>query len=113
MNMLIVQSAFLIFVAVIIGWFVGTVLRSLFQPSSGSETAPEQMVQNYAKDDLQKIQGVGAVLEKKLNAAGITSFAQIAAWTPADCDEFSRQLDFSGRIEREEWVEQAKKLSGN
>lgn len=62
-------------------------------------------------DDLKKLSGVGPVLEEKLNAAGITTFAQIAAWGPADIEEFDEKLSFKGRIEREGWVEQAKKLA--
>lgn len=62
-------------------------------------------------DDLKKLSGVGPVLEKKLVEAGVTSFAQIAAWGPADIEEFDEKLSFKGRIEREGWVEQAKKLA--
>ncbi len=62
-------------------------------------------------DDLKKLSGVGPALEKKLLAAGVTSFAQIAAWTEADIAEFDDKLSFKGRIEREGWVEQAKELA--
>ncbi|WP_417239022.1 50S ribosomal protein L21 [Celeribacter halophilus] len=62
-------------------------------------------------DDLKKLSGVGPALEKKLNAAGVTSFAQIAAWSEADIAEFDEKLSFKGRIEREGWVEQAKELA--
>jgi len=62
-------------------------------------------------DDLKKLSGVGPALEKKLNAAGVTSFAQIAAWTDAEVEEFGEKLSFKGRIEREGWVEQAKELA--
>ena len=57
------------------------------------------------------LSGVGPVLETKLHEAGITSFAQIAAWGPADIEEFDEKLSFKGRIEREGWVEQAKELA--
>jgi large subunit ribosomal protein L21 len=62
-------------------------------------------------DDLKKLSGVGPALEKKLHAAGVTSFAQIAAWTEADIAEFDEKLNFKGRIEREGWVDQAKALA--
>jgi len=62
-------------------------------------------------DDLKKLSGVGPALEKKLLEAGVTSFAQIAAWTEADITEFDEKLSFKGRIEREGWVEQAKELA--
>lgn len=64
-----------------------------------------------ATDDLKQLSGVGPVLEKKLIAAGITTFAQIASWSDKDVAEFDEKLDFKGRIEREGWVEQAKKLA--
>ena len=51
------------------------------------------------------------MIEDKLNASGITSFAQIAAWKKAEQVSFSEQLNFSGRIEREDWVAQAKVLA--
>ncbi|MDK3072697.1 50S ribosomal protein L21 [Sedimentitalea sp. JM2-8] len=62
-------------------------------------------------DDLKKLSGVGPALEKKLQAAGVTSFAQIAAWTDADVAAIDEQLSFKGRIEREGWIEQAKELA--
>ena len=61
-------------------------------------------------DDLKQLSGVGPALEKKLHEAGITTFAQIAAWTDADVEEFGEKLSFKGRIEREGWIEQAKAL---
>jgi predicted flap endonuclease-1-like 5' DNA nuclease len=62
-------------------------------------------------DDLKRIRGVGRQIEAKLNAAGITRFEQIAKWTKKDVAEFGEKLSFSGRIEREEWVAQSKKLA--
>lgn len=62
-------------------------------------------------DDLKKIKGIGRVIEGKLNAAGITSYAQIASWTKKDAAAFSEKLDFQGRIERENWIAQAKVLA--
>ncbi|MGY9047270.1 50S ribosomal protein L21 [Puniceibacterium antarcticum] len=62
-------------------------------------------------DDLKVLSGVGPALEKKLHAAGITTYAQIAAWTDADVENFGEVLSFKGRIEREGWIEQAKDLA--
>ena len=62
-------------------------------------------------DDLKELSGVGPALEKKLHAAGVTTFAQIAAWGAADIAEFDEKLSFKGRIEREGWVDQAKALA--
>ena len=62
-------------------------------------------------DDLKKLSGVGPALEKKLLEAGITTFAQIAAWTDEDVAAMDEKLSFKGRIEREGWIEQAKELA--
>ncbi|SEM05614.1 LSU ribosomal protein L21P [Roseovarius azorensis] len=62
-------------------------------------------------DDLKQLSGVGPALEKKLLEAGVTSFAQIAAWTEADVAAMDEKLSFKGRIEREGWIEQAKELT--
>ncbi|WP_299692764.1 50S ribosomal protein L21 [uncultured Tateyamaria sp.] len=59
-------------------------------------------------DDLKQLSGVGPALEKKLHEAGVTTFAQIAAWTPEDVAAMDEILSFKGRIEREGWIEQAK-----
>jgi predicted flap endonuclease-1-like 5' DNA nuclease len=63
------------------------------------------------KDDLKRIRGIGKQNEKKLNDAGIATYAQIAAWSPADQAAWGQKLAFPGRIEREDWVGQAKILS--
>lgn len=62
-------------------------------------------------DDLKELSGVGPALEKKLHEAGVTTFAQIAAWGADDIAAMDEKLSFKGRIEREGWVEQAKKLA--
>ena len=64
-----------------------------------------------APDDLKKLKGVGPGLEKKLHTAGITSFAQIAAWGPDEIAAMDEKLSFKGRIDRDDWVGQAKILS--
>lgn len=61
-------------------------------------------------DDLKKISGVGPVLEKKLNALGITTFQQIFDLTPERRDEVEEQLSFKGRMEREDWAGQCKQF---
>ncbi|KGM47354.1 50S ribosomal protein L21 [Pseudooceanicola atlanticus] len=70
--------------------------------------APKKAAKAEGADDLKELSGVGPALEKKLLEAGVTSFAQIAAWTEADIAEMDEKLSFKGRIEREGWVEQAK-----
>tara|TARA_R100001369_G_C3274415_1_gene160688 strand:+ start:165 stop:845 length:681 start_codon:yes stop_codon:yes gene_type:complete len=62
-------------------------------------------------DDLSQINGVGPVIVGKLHDAGITTFAQIAAWTDADVEEIEEKLSFKGRVGREDWIAQAKDLA--
>jgi NADH-quinone oxidoreductase subunit E len=62
-------------------------------------------------DDLKRLSGVGPALEKKLHEAGVTTFAQIAAWTASDIAEMDEKLSFKGRIERDGWVQQARELA--
>lgn len=75
------------------------------------KAAPKAKAADAGADDLKKLSGVGPALEKKLLAAGVTTFAQIAAWSAADIAEFDEKLSFKGRIEREGWVDQAKALA--
>ena len=62
-------------------------------------------------DDLKRIRGIGVLIEKKLNQMGVVAYEQIANWTAEDVDRVSQSLDFKGRIERENWVEQARILA--
>ena len=62
-------------------------------------------------DDLKQLSGVGPALEKKLHDAGVTTFAQIAAWTEEDVAAMDEKLSFKGRIEREGWIAQAQELT--
>lgn len=81
--------------------------------ASAAATAPAKAAPKAAAagDDLKQLSGVGPALEKKLHAAGVTTFAQVAAWTESDVAAFDEKLNFKGRIEREGWIEQAKKLA--
>lgn len=64
-----------------------------------------------AQDDLKKIKGIGKVLEGKLYKLGITSYEQIAALDKQGIEKLNEKLDgFPGRIERDDWVGQAKRL---
>jgi predicted flap endonuclease-1-like 5' DNA nuclease len=62
-------------------------------------------------DDLKRIRGIGVLIEKKLNSLGVTHYEQVANWTGADIERISNILDFKGRIERENWIEQARILA--
>ncbi len=61
-------------------------------------------------DDLTQINGIGPVIAEKLNALGFTTIEQIANLTDEEIPAIDEKLSFKGRIEREEWVQQAKDL---
>ena len=71
---------------------------------------PEQTDDESAADDLQQIKGIGPKIAAILEQLGIRQFSQIAAWSAADVERINDHLQFKGRIEREEWVAQAKAL---
>jgi large subunit ribosomal protein L21 len=60
--------------------------------------------------NLSLISGVGPAIEKKLRAAGITSWNDIAAWDDAAIEKWDAELKLGGRAVKEEWVDQAKEL---
>ncbi len=62
-------------------------------------------------DDLKVLTGVGPVLEKTLNEFGIFHYRQIAALKNADIAEIDEALNFKGRIERDDWIEQSRELA--
>lgn len=62
-------------------------------------------------DDLKLIKGVAEQNEARLQALGIWHFEQIANWTPENVEWVCSYLAFPGRIEREDWVGQAKALA--
>ena len=65
-------------------------------------------------DDLRKIKGVGPKLNTLLGDLGVARFDQIAVWGAAEIAEVDGYLgNFKGRIERDNWVDQAGFLAGN
>jgi predicted flap endonuclease-1-like 5' DNA nuclease len=64
------------------------------------------------EDDLEVINGIGPMLGELLNEIGVYYFWQIAEWGPAEIEWVDNKLEhFKGRIERDEWVAQAKELA--
>ncbi|MEM7067386.1 MAG: 30S ribosomal protein S2 [Pseudomonadota bacterium] len=80
-------------------------------PAADGEIAALFTAPEGDADDLKQISGVGPVLEGKLNALGITKFAQIAAFSADDIVKVDEVLNFKGRIERDEWLKQAAELA--
>lgn len=61
-------------------------------------------------DDLKRISGVGQGIERALNENGIFHYRQIAELTPQNLVWLDRHLRLKGRIEREDWINQARSL---
>lgn len=72
---------------------------------------PKAMTKPAKPDDLKLISGVGPKLESVLNSLGIWTFAQIAAWSPAEVAWVDDFLQFKGRIDRDGWIAQAETLA--
>ena len=72
--------------------------------------APVAAAAAKSADDISLIGGIGPKIYKALTDLGITTFAQVAAWTPADVERIETEIKQKGRVAREEWIEQAKEL---
>jgi len=88
----------------------GSAKKKSAQPKRAAETKAIAQTPT-SHDDLKLISGVGPGLEKKLRDAGITSYSQIAALTPAEIAELEANVvKFTGRITRDDWIGQAQQL---
>ena len=77
-----------------------------FQPIA---TVPHA-VASY-RDDLTAIEGIGPFLQRKLYEAGVFTYAQISAWEDEEIEEITKKIQFfPGRIRKDDWVGQAKRL---
>lgn len=96
------------------------------KPVSKTKPTPPKLVKNAVengtpprvfdkpegqKDDLKRIGGIGPKIEMQLNEMGVFHFHQIASWTADEVAWVNTKLKFKGRIERENWIAQAKTLS--
>ena len=63
-----------------------------------------------AKDDLKEVKGIGPVYEGRLNELGIYTFEQIAKLNVEAREAVEDLTGFPGRVEREDWIGQAKLL---
>lgn len=81
------------------------------KPSLEDKNRPAGITRPAAVDDLKLISGVGPKIEGTLHELGIFTFTQVAAWKKAERDWVDGYLNFKGRIERDDWVKQAKALA--
>ena len=64
-------------------------------------------------DDLTQLTGIGPKLAAALAARGIRTFAQLADWTEEQAQAFDAELSLKGRVARDAWIAQARRLAGN
>ncbi|TKB12446.1 MAG: NADH-quinone oxidoreductase subunit E [Mesorhizobium sp.] len=81
------------------------------KPSLEDKNRPAGIERPAAVDDLKLISGVGPKIEGTLHSLGIYTFAQVASWKKAEREWVDGYLSFHGRIERDDWVKQAKALA--
>lgn len=62
-------------------------------------------------DALKRISGIGPKIEEILHELGVFHFDQIAAWTDENVAWVDDHLRFKGRVQREDWIGQAKALA--
>lgn len=62
-------------------------------------------------DDLTRIKGVGPKMQAKLNALGVFHFWQLASLSKPEAERLDATLAASGRVARDAWIAQAKKLA--
>lgn len=79
--------------------------------SLADKNRPAAVKKPATPDDLKLISGVGPKLESVLHELGIFTYAQIAKWKKAERDWVDGYLKFKGRIDRDDWVKQAKALA--
>jgi predicted flap endonuclease-1-like 5' DNA nuclease len=133
MSDLLLEIVIYLLLAGIVGFVVGWMVRgadnkksteevSSLKESEDSEPTEKAMPSNLVlltqareegKDKLSLLKGIGLVLEGKLNQLGIYHFDQIASWNTEEQAWIGVQILFPKKVEREEWVKQAKGFSKN
>lgn len=79
---------------------------------AGTKPATLEAARDGQADDLKQIKGIGPKLEQLCNRLGFYHFDQIAAWTGDEIAWVDANLEgFKGRVSRDNWVDQAKKLA--
>ncbi|CAN7494281.1 NADH-quinone oxidoreductase subunit E [Mesorhizobium sp. LjNodule214] len=81
------------------------------KPSLEDKNRPAGIAKPALVDDLKLISGVGPKIEGTLHSLGIFTFAQVSSWKKAEREWVDGYLSFHGRIERDDWVKQAKALA--
>lgn len=81
------------------------------KPELSDANRPAAMEKPAEIDDLKLISGVGPKIESLLHSIGVYKWEQITHWGEAEREWVDGFLKFKGRIERDDWVRQAKALA--
>lgn len=81
-------------------------IAELEKPAKQASDAPA------GSDDLTRLKGVGPAIARSLKKEGITTFAQIAAWSPDDVEAIAPKIKTTvARIKKNRWIEAARELA--
>lgn len=80
-------------------------------PALDDPNRPKGIDKPETSDDLKLISGVGPKIEGILHGLGIYTYAQVAGWQQNERNWVDAYLNFKGRIDRDDWVRQAKALA--
>lgn len=105
----------------LVDWFDGMQRQARHtEPVSEGSSAPESEVRpsmlatpDGTPDDLTRIKGIGPKMSKRLNEIGVFHFKQIADWSMDEALWVDDVLASKGRVDRDNWVSQARILSAN
>ncbi|MBC7770559.1 MAG: hypothetical protein H7124_17395 [Phycisphaerales bacterium] len=81
------------------------------QPRRGAKPAVLASARNGAPDDFTLIDSISQLQQSTLYALGVFHYDQIAAWTSEHVAWIDQHLRLQGRIDQEEWREQAADLA--
>ncbi len=98
--------------------FYAACLQESFDDLYEAAVAPREKKRNKdarseepPADDLTQLKGLGRKMAKRLNEAGVTRIAQIAALSADEAAALNEKLALGGRMFRDGWIAQARLLS--
>ena len=86
--------------------------RTAAKSSTGRKSAQDKLPIDDIEEDLTLIKGVGPKMAEKLYEQGIKNFNQLATMNKTVAEQLDEALKAQGRILRDDWIGQAKKLRG-
>jgi predicted flap endonuclease-1-like 5' DNA nuclease len=86
--------------------------RSAAKPTKPAKPAQDSLPIDDIQEDLTQIKGIGPKMAEKLYEQGIKNFNQLAEMNKKFAEQLDETLKAQGRILREDWIGQAKKLRG-